>query len=119
MAICHTGAVQRLPSVPVPRSESRSNAKRPINLGEKRTGKPTAGNPHGGFDAAGTGNGFTVRLVRHSQRKRGATDRLNLWSTAPVLIVDPETKLWIRIEEVLEGHSSGVFAGLFTAQNIC
>ncbi len=31
-----------------------------------------------GFDAAGAGNRSTVRLVRHSQRKRGATDRLNL-----------------------------------------
>ena len=60
-------------------------ATRPINLGTKRTGKPTAGNPHGGFDAAGIGNGFTVRLVRHSQRKRGATDRPDLRSAAPVL----------------------------------
>ena len=34
---------------------------------------------------AGAGNGLTVRIVRHSQRKRGATDRLNLRSTAPVL----------------------------------
>jgi hypothetical protein len=41
----------------------------------KQAGKPTAGNPHGGFDAAGIGNGLTVWLVRHSQRKRGATDR--------------------------------------------
>ena len=40
----------------------------------KQAGKPTAGNLHGGFDAAGIGNGLTVRLVRHSQRKRGATD---------------------------------------------
>jgi hypothetical protein len=29
----------------------------------KQTGKPTAGNPHGGFDAAGIGNGLTVRLA--------------------------------------------------------
>src|SRR5450432_4487325 len=56
-----------------------------ITLGTKRTGKPTAGNPHGGFDEAGAGNGLTVRLVRHSQRKRGATDRPDLRSTAPVL----------------------------------
>src|SRR5207245_7293396 len=31
------------------------------------------------------GNRLTVWLVRHSQRKRGATDRLNLRSMAPVL----------------------------------
>src|ERR1019366_7866157 len=48
-------------------------------------GKPIAGNRHDGFEAAGAGNQFTVWLVRHSQRKRGATDRLNLRSTAPVL----------------------------------
>jgi hypothetical protein len=85
----------------------------------KQTGKPSAGNPHAGFDVAGAGNGLTVQLVRHSQRKRGETDRLNLQSAAPVLIVNPETKLYIGIEEVSEGHSVGVFAGLFTAQNIC
>ena len=51
-----------------------------INLGVKRTGKPSAGNPHAGFDAAGAGNQLTVRLVRHSQRKRGATDRPDLRS---------------------------------------
>src|ERR1700730_6547588 len=44
----------------------------------KQTGKPSAGKPPAGFDAAGAGNLPTVRLVRHSQRKRGATDRLNL-----------------------------------------
>jgi transposase-like protein len=45
---------------------------RHINLVTKQAGKPTAGKLHGGFDAAGTGDGFTVQLVRHSQRKRGA-----------------------------------------------
>jgi hypothetical protein len=50
----------------------------PINLDAKQAGKPSAGNPHAGFDVAGTGNQPTVPLVRHSQRKRGATDRLNL-----------------------------------------
>ena len=53
--------------------------------GQKQTGKPSAGNPHAGFDEAGTGNRLTVRLLRHSQRKRGATDRPNLRSVAPVL----------------------------------
>ena len=43
---------------------------------------------------AGAGNGFTVRLVRHSQRKRGATDRLELRNTAPGL--DPT--FWVVSE---------------------
>ena len=86
MAVRHARVCSMTTGVrPAAIPESRSNAKRPINLAAKQTGKPTAGNPHGGFDVAGTGNGFTVRLVRHSQRKRGATDRLNLRSTAPVL----------------------------------
>src|ERR1700722_6325456 len=57
----------------------------PINLGTKQTGAPSAGNPHAGCDVAGAGNGFTVWLLRHSQRKRGATAKLNLPNTAPVL----------------------------------
>src|SRR5467141_969295 len=56
-----------------------------ITLGRKRAGKPIAGNRHDGFEEAGAGNQLTVWLVRHSQRKRGATDRLNLRSMAPVL----------------------------------
>src|ERR1035438_6286756 len=51
----------------------------------KQSGKPSARNGHAGFDVAGAGNRLTVRLVRHSQRKRGATDRPNLRSMAPVL----------------------------------
>ena len=51
-----------------------------INSGMKQTGKPSAGNPHAGFDEAGAGNRLTVWLVRHSQRKRGATDRPDLRS---------------------------------------
>src|SRR6266403_2653263 len=56
-----------------------------ITLGRKRAGKPIAGNRHDGFEVAGTGTQLTVWLVRHSQRKRGVTDRLNLRSMAPVL----------------------------------
>src|SRR5260370_33046548 len=56
-----------------------------ITLDRKRAGKPIAGNGHDGFEVAGAGNQLTVWLVRHSQRKRGATDRLNLRSMAPVL----------------------------------
>jgi hypothetical protein len=51
-----------------------------ITLGRKPTGKPIAGNPHAGFDAAGIGNQFTVWLVRHSHGKRRGTDRPNLRS---------------------------------------
>jgi hypothetical protein len=34
---------------------------------------------------AGVGDGLTAGLVRHSQRKRGATDRPGLRGTAPAL----------------------------------
>src|ERR1700683_3774942 len=61
----------------------------PINLGTKQTGALSAGNPHAGCDVAGAGNGFTVWLLRHSQRKRGAIARLDLRNTAPVLDPTP------------------------------
>jgi hypothetical protein len=38
-----------------------------------------------GLTRRGAGNQLTVRLLRHSQRKRGATARLNLRSMVPVL----------------------------------
>jgi hypothetical protein len=44
-----------------------------------------AGNLHAPFEVTGNGNQLTVRLVRHSQRKRRATDRSNLQSMAPFL----------------------------------
>jgi hypothetical protein len=65
--------------------ESRSSTIGHITLGTKQTGAPSAGNPHAGCDAAGAGNGFTVWLLRHSQRKRGVTARPDLRNTAPVL----------------------------------
>ena len=67
------------------RCESRSSTIGHITLGTKQTGAPSAGNPHAGCDAAGAGNGFTVWLLRHSQRKRGETARLDLRNTASVL----------------------------------
>jgi len=51
----------------------------------KCAGARSAGNPHATCDVAGAGNGLTDRLVRHSQRKRGATDRPILRGTAPAL----------------------------------
>src|SRR6266481_933816 len=65
------------------RIESTSNRLRPINLLAKRAGERSAGNLHAPFDVAGNGNQLTVRLVRHPQRKRRATDRSNLRSVAP------------------------------------
>src|SRR6516164_9151717 len=52
-----------------------------INLGVNCAGARSAGNPLATCDVAGAGNQFTVWLVRHSQRKRGATDRPDLRST--------------------------------------
>ena len=45
----------------------------------------TAGLPLRTVDVAGDGDGFTAGLLRHSQRKRGATDRPSLRGTAPAL----------------------------------
>src|SRR5438552_16611921 len=79
MALRRTRLVQSLPSQAAGVSpESQSSTIGHINLGAKQAGKPSAGNPHAGFDVAGAGNRPTVRLGRHSQRKRGATDRLSL-----------------------------------------
>src|SRR6202049_4241402 len=67
------------------RCESRPSTIGHITLGTKQTGAPSAGNPHAGCDVAGAGDGFTVWLLRHSQRKRGETARPDLRDTAPVL----------------------------------
>jgi hypothetical protein len=67
------------------RCESRPSTIGHITLDTKQTGAPSAGNLHAGCDVAGAGNGFTVWLLRHSQRKRGETARLDLRKTAPVL----------------------------------
>ena len=53
----------------------------PMPLVVTCAGARSAGNPHATCDVAGAGIPFTVRLVRHSQRKRGATDRPNLRSS--------------------------------------
>ena len=77
------------------RCESRSSTISHITLDTKQTGAPSAGNPHAGCDVAGAGNGFTVWLLRHSQRKRGETARLDLRNAAPVL--DP-TGLYFLVQ---------------------
>src|SRR5262249_18195181 len=87
---------------PVPRSSSGTIAERAarpigrITLGRKRTGERSAGKPPAPFDVAGAGDGFTAWLVRHSQRKRGATDRPCLRTTAPAL--DPTDEREVETE---------------------
>src|SRR3954470_6756188 len=83
------------------RSDSRPGTIGYITLGTKQTGAPSAGNLHAGCDVAGAGDGFTVWLVRHSQRKRGETARLDLRNTAPVL--DP-TAIATGTTEVRSGN---------------
>jgi hypothetical protein len=46
--------------------------KQPHNLDQKHTGKPSAGNPHAGFDEAGIGNGSMVALLGHSRKETGS-----------------------------------------------
>ena len=60
---------------------SRSGGIGPISLDAKCAGARSAGNPPATCEVAGAGNRLTVRLVRHSQRKRGAKDRPHLRST--------------------------------------
>src|SRR5215472_6011206 len=59
---------------------SRSGLIGLITLDVNCAGARSAGNPLATCDVAGAGNPLTVRIVRHSQRKRGATDRPNLRS---------------------------------------
>src|SRR5712664_545822 len=75
-----------------------------ITLDRKRAGKPIAGNRHDGFEGAGAGTQLTVRLMRHSQRKRGATDRLNLRSMA--LALDPTNTPRIDAKSLIACHIS-------------
>src|ERR1700733_5258557 len=76
--------------------ESRSSTIGHITLGMKQTGAPSAGNPHAGCDVAGAGNGFTVWLLRHSQRKRGETDKRDLTNTASALDPTPWRRRFSR-----------------------
>ena len=71
-----------------------------ITLRGKCAGARSAGKPHAACDVAGAGNRLTVRLVSHSHRKRGETDRPRLRSTAPAL--DPTA---FRLLSALGGPS--------------
>ena len=80
------GLFHRLPSSISRRfAERRPGSIGHITLRGKCAGARSAGKPHAACDVAGAGNGLTVRLVRHSHRKRGETDRPRLRSTAPAL----------------------------------
>src|SRR5262245_23797856 len=59
---------------------SRSGQIGLITLDVNCAGARSAGNPLATCDVAGAGNQLTVRIGRHSQRKRGATDRPELGS---------------------------------------
>src|SRR5258708_24373204 len=96
------------------RIESTYNGLRLINLSAKRAGEGSAGNLHAPFDVAGDGKQLTVRLVRHSQRKRGAPDRSDLRSMAPFL--DPTTGGNILHANVL--YHSWIKAGRMAANFI-
>jgi len=99
------------------RRESRSSTIGHINLDTKQTGAPSAGNLHAGCDVAGTGNGFTVGLVRHSQRKRGETARPDLRNTAPVL--DPTGQcslICIEVNRLCREHTAPTREGAYSSQ---
>src|SRR5713101_1944625 len=95
------------------RCESRPSTIGPITLGTKQTGAPSAGNPHAGCDVAGAGNGFTVWLLRHSQRKRGATARPDLRNTAPVLDPTGLCGKVSRVDHMVPGESRTIQKLLF------
>src|SRR5215472_4155564 len=78
---------------------SRSGLIGLITLDVNCAGARSAGNPLATCDVAGAGNQLTVRIVRHSQRKRGATDRPDLRSKAPVL--DPTENVESAERDVL------------------
>lgn len=89
MAVRHDGSLLGVPRfVSAVELGSRSGLIGPITLDVKCAGARSAGNPHATCDVAEAENQLTVRLVRHSQRKRGAMDRLNLRSN-PAPVLDP------------------------------
>jgi hypothetical protein len=78
-----------------PTAESAAALVGRISLGVKRAGERSAGNPPAPFEVAGVGDGFTAGLMRHSRRKRGATDRPGLRNTAPALDPTGDTRFGI------------------------
>jgi len=93
---CWRHSAERVP-------EDRVVELEPEDLDAKWAGARSAGKPHAACEEAGAGNGPTAWLVRHSRRKRGATDRPGLRGTAPVL--DP------TMYRLMEGRRDGVNEG--------
>jgi len=92
------------------RIESAPDGRRPISLAVKRAGEPSAGNGHAGFEVAGAGNQLTVRIGRHSQRKRGANKLARTYGAmAPVL--DPTGCTYGALAPVLDPTGQAVPAG--------
>jgi hypothetical protein len=74
MAVPKTRTLLGVPSLPwAVYLGTRSGLIGLITLVGKCAGARSAGNPHAAWDVAGAGNRLTVRIVRHCQRKRGAT----------------------------------------------
>src|SRR5215470_14164825 len=87
---------------------SRSGLIGLITLDVNCAGARSAGNPLATCDVAGAGNQLTVRIVRHSQRKRGAMDRPDLRSNG----ASPRP---YRETECASGPGSTCITGLSTA----
>jgi hypothetical protein len=79
---------------------SRSGLIGLITLDVNCAGARSAGNPLATCDVAGAGNQLTVRIVRHSQRKRGAMDRPDLRSNGasprPYRAAGPDSEDFMR-----------------------
>jgi len=83
------------------RIESAPDGRRPISLAVKRAGEPSAGNRHARFEVAGAGNQLTVRIGRHSQRKRGA-NKLGRTYGAMAPVLDPTGCTYGALAPVLD-----------------
>jgi len=66
---------------------SQSSMTGHINFDRKQAGKPSAGNPHAGFDAAGAGNEATVGATRARKGKPWKQTSTRLRAT--VAVFDP------------------------------
>ena len=60
-------------------------------------GKPYEGKPHVRFDVAGDGDQVMVGILRHSQRKRGATDRPDLQLRRHSLTLHQTVRLVVQL----------------------
>ena len=96
------------------RIESAPDGRCPISLAVKRAGEPSAGNRHARFEVAGAGNQLTVRIGRHSQRKRGA-NKLGRTYGAMAPVLDPTGRTYGALAPVLDPTSK--FASCGTARS--